>query len=124
MRALMSDNKEEIVKLDPLIAGYRAITDAALVTPVPLSASILHLRLVNGFARYSATIAGLRALFTDPLTALLSLNAVQKDAPELLRTMEDVERFFRERGVEYARGEDGYAFAHALAGVDQGAGVQ
>ena len=118
-RALMSDDKAELTKLDPLIAGYRAVRDGALATPVPLSASVLHLRMVNALERYSVALSGLRGLFADPLLALLALNTVQKDAPALLQVIQDIERFFRERSIEYARGEDGYAFANALAGVGQ-----
>jgi len=122
-RALMSDKKEELTKLDPLIAGYRAIKDAALATEVPLSASVLHVRMISALERYSATLSGLRSLNSDPLVALLSFSAIQKDAPALLEVFQGVERFFRERGIEYARGEDGYAFANALVGVPQTAAL-
>ncbi|MDP3734817.1 MAG: hypothetical protein Q8R39_00085 [bacterium] len=116
-RALQSDKAGEVAKLDPIIVGYRAIRDGALATPVPLSASVLHLRMINAVERYSATLSGLRRLQSDPLVALLSFSAIQKDAEGLLAVLQDVERFFRERGIEYAKGEDGYAFANALAGV-------
>ena len=118
-RALLSDNKTELAKLDPLIVGYRAIRDGTLATEVPLPASVVHLRMVNALERYSATVAGLRGLFSDPLIALLSFNALQKDAEGLIIVLEDAERFFRERDIEYAKGEDGYAFANALAGVER-----
>ncbi len=122
-RALMSDSAGELAKLDPIIVGYRLIKDGALATEVPLPASVLHLRTINALERYGATLSGLRGLFADPLTTLLSLSAIQQDAPALLSVIQDTERFFREQGIVYARGEDGYAFANALVGVPQTAAL-
>lgn len=74
-RAVQTESKTELQKLDPIIAAYKGIISDMLTMKVPADAVNLHLELLNAESNILANIQAMRQLFTDPV---LSLSGVKQ----------------------------------------------
>jgi hypothetical protein len=91
-RALNTNNKEELAKLEPLSRMYKSLRDDALNTPVPERFAKNHLDLINAYHTMHINIENFGMIFDDPLLALLRIKRYQDDATALSITLNTVYR--------------------------------
>ena len=113
-RALENNDKEEIKKLEPIITAYKNHLDKFLNVPVPQSATITHLKIINSFSLIASTIEGMRAVFSDPLIALNSVAVYQDNAQELGDSFLGSNEYFKIKDISFDKNEAGYVFTHLI----------
>jgi len=72
-RALEGQNSNELSKLDTSTRRYRATVAEMLALSVPQEVAAEHIAAANALARVSANVESMRAVFTDPVGALVGI---------------------------------------------------
>ncbi len=110
-KALASQSKTEIQKLDPIIARYRAIVKQALALAVPASAATQHRDFINTINTMANTISAMRNVFIDPVTAMVNLTPYVDAKTQLEQSVIfNIQKYFSSRGVVFTPTEYGYTF--------------
>jgi hypothetical protein len=113
-KAIQTQDKQALAKLDIIIASYRNIVKELLAVSVPTTAAEFHADLINGFNAAIASDEDMKKLFDDPIVALYSTQSYQKAVIDISDSMRSMYLLFQARGVEYTNSEPGYVFTHAL----------
>lgn len=82
-RALRDQSEAELQKLKPKAAVYTALLKETLTLPVPNTATVEHLALVNSYQAILSDITAMSNAFDDPMLALLRIKRYQDDAAGL-----------------------------------------
>lgn len=107
-RALEEGAKDELEKLVPHLETYRAFISAAHALSVPTEAVAAHLAILNAMEGVHAGLAGIQALYTDPLNALPSFALYQESAAKLLDAFRKLQAEFIRARVRFNPDESGY----------------
>ncbi|MBY0538743.1 hypothetical protein K2P47_05105 [Patescibacteria group bacterium] len=91
-RAMLTENPQELDKLDPLITMYKNLRDQTLATPVPAGFEKQHLDLINVYNAMYGALDGMKKAFADPVVALLRVQRYQDDTKGLRIALENMYR--------------------------------
>lgn len=72
-RALETNNTEELETLDYTVSLYSEVLDSMLSLKVPEPVSVKHIAAVNALVRFIDNVKSMRAVYTDPLPALIGI---------------------------------------------------
>jgi hypothetical protein len=113
-QAMNSQNKNDINKLNVIIASYQKMVKEFLLVPVPSSAVSVHVNIINNFNQLIEADQGLLKLFDDPIISLAALKRYIEVAGDTATIFRAVSLYFQLRGVYFGQGEPGYGFANFL----------
>lgn len=108
--ALSKKDAEQLAKLDPTLASYRAIIDAILAVPTPRETLTLHLSLVNALSTTLTTIETFRNALTDPVAALIGINQYLAVAKSLKSSFEGAASWYENKGIRFDSTSDAQYF--------------
>ncbi len=112
--ALEKESRTEIMKLDPIIAGYIAILNKLLVLPVPQDHVTIHINLVNNLNKVITNIQGFRVMFDDPIIGIITVGSYYEDMDSLQVSVGELRNIFRQNGVRFEQTESGYVFFQTI----------
>lgn len=101
-RALQTNSRDELAKLDPIITGYTTMRDAMLALPIPSSLATEHLALTNTYHALATDIGAFRNLFADPLPALVYLQYYEAHGNALYTAISDLYTALDDAGVKWS----------------------
>jgi hypothetical protein len=78
-QAILTQDKTEITKLDPVIISYQTLLYNMLKTPIPQDVTDLHLEFVNSISAVLYDLQSIRNTFIDPVKSLMGLNSYKQD---------------------------------------------
>lgn len=107
-RALEEDAKNELEKLTPHLDAYRAFIGELLALSAPAEAVAVHLAILDAMEGVHAGLAGIQALYTDPLNALPSFALYQESAEKLSEAFRTLQAEFIRARVRFNPDESGY----------------
>lgn len=107
-RAIAKESEEELVLLAPHLAAYERFIASLLALPVPKEALRTHLELVNTVEGARRGLAGIKALFSDPLSAFPSLILFQESGKKLQTAFRAVQAVFIREKIRFSPEESGY----------------
>jgi len=114
-RYVKTTDPEELLKLEPLVAEYRRIEEELKNTPVPQSALILHIELINAISFTKQGIEGMQMIETDPLKAIAAINNYPEASGNILPALRLIKKYLvEEHKVVFTQAEDGYRLFNAL----------
>lgn len=77
--AILNQNQNEIIKLDPIITSYKTLLSNMLKAPIPKDVTNLHLEFVNSISNILYDLQAIRGAFDDPVKALPAINSYKQD---------------------------------------------
>lgn len=107
-RAISKESEEELVLLAPHLAAYERFIALLRSLPVPKEAVRAHLELLNAVEGARQGLSGVRALWSDPLNALPSLELFQESAQKLQMAFRAIQATFIREKVRFSPEESGY----------------
>jgi hypothetical protein len=108
--ALTKELPEEIKKLDPIIAGYKAIIANLLVVNTPKDFADVHLNLINSISKLVSDIEAFRGMFEDPLVGITAVSSYFKDVANLKLSVVDIAVMLEEKGAYFEENEYGQVY--------------
>ena len=78
-RAVVSEKKSDIDKLDPIILGYKQILADLQKMSVPSEAVNLHLELLNNTNIVATDVENMKSTLSDPIKGLIGIKRFQGD---------------------------------------------
>lgn len=115
LRALSNEDKKELEKLEPIIAAYDNMFADARGLSVPNDARALHTALLSSFNALSENIRAMKAVYEDPLSALVHLGVYQKSADSLYTALKNLKAYFKTaHGIAFSADEAGSVFARLV----------
>ncbi len=106
------EDSESIKELDPIIKAYQSLLTNFLKTKVPVSASLIHLALVNSFSDILSVVQGMSRIHTDPLSTLQAAGRFPEVRGNMITSLQRVSTYFKENGMVFTEGEQGYLFSN------------
>lgn len=91
-------------------AHYDEIISDLLKIPVPRSAILYHLRLINAFSYFSVVLEGLSSTNSDPIRSLALFKKHEEAVAEVLGSINSVVNYFTIEKVPFTENEPGYIF--------------
>lgn len=92
-RALSSENKKELAKLDPIINANKTIIIEFLNINVPKNAVSIHLALLNSFSSILADLEAMRVVFEDPIRSFSAINRYDGDKSNFITALNALSQF-------------------------------
>lgn len=112
--ALAQENRLEIQKLDPIIAGYETILNGVAATQVPRDLIGQHIELLNSLSRVLANIKSFRLIFDDPVVGLAGLSNYYHDVDYMQRSFQNIKFFMQSNNISFEQGEHGYVLFNTI----------
>ncbi len=86
-RAINSGEEKELVKLDPIITGYKGLIGDFLQISIPSDAVSIHLEILNAMSNVLSNIEAMRLTFSDPVKSFVGVSQYKKHALDLSLAM-------------------------------------
>ncbi|PCI30272.1 hypothetical protein COB55_00635 [Candidatus Wolfebacteria bacterium] len=99
IRAVETDDEDEIGKIDPIIDGYSNFQKALTVMDVPSTALALHVELTNTIANLRSSITGMRNIFTDPVGAVQGVQSYEITVDSFADVFSKLDNYFVKNNV-------------------------
>jgi len=97
----LTENKELLDELQPIITAYKGLLDDTLNTPAPEKVLEEHLALVNAYLLMYEDTASMNDFFTDPMNSLLHLYRYQEDSANLISAIKNLYLKLDSLGVKF-----------------------
>ncbi len=109
-RALATQNKSELAKLDPIIVVYTSMIKNMLTVSVPRDVVAYHLPLLNSLNGILESIRGMKKILDDPAAGLGSVVLYKKSIESFLIASTNVSAFYKTKEVVFTKDENGVYF--------------
>ncbi|MEK7531867.1 MAG: hypothetical protein AAB545_03010 [Patescibacteria group bacterium] len=103
---LEKENEKKLESLDPIISGYKKITDEMLQIEVPPVLVPSHLDTINGMMGILFCLKNFRNAFNDPITALASLDDYKKEAELFYQGASSAVDILEKKSVNFSSDEE------------------
>ncbi|HVS79679.1 MAG TPA: hypothetical protein VHF05_01745 [Candidatus Paceibacterota bacterium] len=112
--AVQKNDESALEGLDPIIDGYQKTLDGFLAMNVPSSIATYHLEIVNGISAMLTDQRAMRNLFKDAVPAYARFSDYQNDTYAMLSGLNAVVGYYKQNGIVFEQGEDGYKFMSTI----------
>ncbi len=113
-RATEANDPTELAKLDANIREYRRIERDIKATPVPESAIVVHLGLLNAIGAMRNSIEAMRLVLTDPIKVFPHISRYSENVLAQTAALRALKKYFTDNAISFEQGEYGYALVHAI----------
>lgn len=108
LRALETDNPEELDKLKVKLSAQENMLQDLKGTVVPSSAAAIHLELLNTLYALNQTLKDMQQAFTDPLVMMRAMTRYESEAIALGKAIINIRTYLVEKGITFEATEPGY----------------
>ncbi len=112
--ALINEKPKDIVKLDPIIAGYTATLNALASVQVPKDFVTQHIALLNSLSKIIADVKGFRVIFDDPIVGLGGVSTYYADLDAFETAIVQIQTEFVKKNISFEQTEYGYLFTRII----------
>jgi hypothetical protein len=106
---LLEEKDRSVIEDFKILAdSYKNVREQFSHVPVPAGGVAIHIDMLNSMASVENSILGMSRALDDPVTAMVSLNAYETHAGNLLDALTRLRGFFLENDVIYSPDESGY----------------
>lgn len=106
-QATANEDEETLTVLELIIKEYNDTIVSLASLPVPQKAVLTHVNILNSLENMKISIEGMKKIFTDPATAIISLSQYQASANSLFRNLESLQNYFNVNKVTFNDTEPG-----------------
>ncbi|TSC58561.1 MAG: hypothetical protein Greene041679_94 [Parcubacteria group bacterium Greene0416_79] len=110
-RAIETESEEELELLSPHLAAYQRLIAEIRALRAPEEAADAHRAILSGLEAARAGLAGIKALFTDPLNVLPSLKRFEESGEKIQAAFRALQAVFLREKIRFSPEESGYLIA-------------
>lgn len=114
-----TQKEDTLAALAPIAAGYRAISQALLKTPVPQTLAPLHLQLLNDYAAMADAYPDMATIVSDPLRGLAAVQRYSSLIDEAKRVFTNIAQALNKDGILFTKDEPGSNWSAFLSAYQQ-----
>jgi len=111
----IGENHPEILaQLDLFITFYQTAINNLLATPVPSSATSIHIKLLNALNSLMIVDQGFRGITDDASKAAASLYGYPDASKKMVEGVNAAKALFQQKGIVFSSEEDGYSLINSI----------
>ncbi len=107
LKALQTNDRELIEKLQPSIDAYETMIKEMLAVPTPVNLIDVHLGFINGYEAVRFDLVAMKGMFEDPLFGLARANRYQDDLQAFFTTAGEMVNVFKANDISFSNEEAG-----------------
>jgi len=107
-RAVQEEDPEIPSKLLTNAEAFAANVKDSLLLPVPKSALVVHLKLINALSRMEAVVRSFAKIYDDPVMSVVGVSEYKIAVKQLADALKGLREYFALRGIIFEQGESGY----------------
>jgi hypothetical protein len=112
-------NSKDEADLVPVVKStqrVQAALEKLLALPVPQSAVMIHVEILNRVGAYANVLNDLSRAYDDPIRATLAVGKYQDAAVQTLQIFPKLSQFFKEKSVTFSGKDAGYVYIVGYTG--------
>jgi len=113
----VTGSDEATETLTTFVKKYEVFITKSILVTVPVSASEIHLSVVNAMSKLSKTIEKLSVIKEDPVESMIGVDAYPSVAGEWVIAFIDAQEYFKTNNISYNKDEDGRLFAQLFSNI-------
>lgn len=106
-KATAYEDEKSLDVLDLIIKEYNNTIASLASLPVPAKAASTHADILNAFENMKMGVEGMKKIFYDPATAIISISQYQASAANLFLRLDDLKIYFDINKVTFQQNEPG-----------------
>jgi hypothetical protein len=113
-RAVKEKDPEIPAKLTLNANAFGAIVADSLALPVPKSALVVHLKLINALSRMQAVVQSFAKIYDDPVMSVVGVSEYRVAIKQLADALTGLREYFKLRKVTFEKSEPGYQLMNPI----------
>lgn len=109
-----SNNEKDLAPLNEKVDAITVLRNNLLIAPVPLSAILYHLNLLNSVEMYLQTLINLKGIQTDPLRASMGISDYGSVYQGFFVAIDTLKEYFSFKNITFTAKEPGYLVSKGI----------